>query len=62
MTWLSEPLRLVLLIALCTLLWSLESVLPLYKYKDSRLRSDQPAVGPPIRSGICLKTTLTRLP
>ena len=33
---LSEPRRLVLLIGLCTLLWSLESVVPLYNFKHSR--------------------------
>ena len=44
MHWLSEPVRLVMLIALCTLLWSMESIIPLYKYKGSRLRHALPNV------------------
>lgn len=44
MNWLSEPVRLFLLITLCTLLWSLESIIPLYKYKNSRLRHALPNV------------------
>jgi sterol desaturase/sphingolipid hydroxylase (fatty acid hydroxylase superfamily) len=44
MSWSSEPIRLVLLITLCTLLWSLESVVPLYNFKNGRLRHALPNV------------------
>src|SRR5512138_1393587 len=44
MSWLSEPVRLFLLITLCTLLWSLESLIPLYNYKYSRTRHAVPNV------------------
>lgn len=46
MSWLSEPVRLFLLITLCTLLWSLESLIPLYNYKYSRVRHAVPNVAP----------------
>ena len=35
--WVSEQARLYALILLCALLWSLESVIPLYKYRRGRL-------------------------
>ena len=40
--WLSEPARLLVIITLCTFLWSLESVIPLYQYKSGRLRRALP--------------------
>jgi sterol desaturase/sphingolipid hydroxylase (fatty acid hydroxylase superfamily) len=33
----SEPGRLLMLIAICTFLWTLESIIPLYRYKNNRL-------------------------
>ena len=44
MNFLSEPVRLVLLISLCAILWSAESIVPLYKYKNNRLRHALPNV------------------
>jgi len=38
----SEPGRLLMLISLCTLLWTLESIIPLYRYKNNRLRHAMP--------------------
>src|SRR2546423_10828266 len=35
--WLSEQGRLSVLIILCTLLWTLESIIPLYRYGRDRL-------------------------
>ncbi len=40
--WLSEPARLLVLVALCGFLWSLESIVPLYQYQNSRLRHALP--------------------
>ena len=42
---LSEPVRVLLLIAGCAVLWSLESVVPLYRFGDPRLRRALPNVG-----------------
>src|SRR6266550_2592489 len=41
---LSDQLRLVLLVALCGFLWSVESIVPLYRYQTSRLRHALPNV------------------
>ena len=41
---LSEQFRLALLIFLCGLLWSLESLVPLYQYRNSRVRHALPNV------------------
>jgi sterol desaturase/sphingolipid hydroxylase (fatty acid hydroxylase superfamily) len=35
--WLSEPARLSALILLCALLWTLESIIPLYRYERDRV-------------------------
>ena len=43
--WLTDQTRLMALVALCTLLWSLESIVPLYRYQDSRVRHALPNVG-----------------
>ncbi len=40
--WLSSQSRLLALVILCTVLWSLESAIPLYKYKKHRLRRAVP--------------------
>ena len=42
--WLSDQTRLITLVALCGLLWSLESIVPLYRYQDSRVRHALPNV------------------
>src|SRR5215204_5814576 len=42
--WLSDQSRLVALVALCGLLWSLESIVPLYRYQTSRVRHAFPNV------------------
>jgi sterol desaturase/sphingolipid hydroxylase (fatty acid hydroxylase superfamily) len=42
--WLSDQARLLLLVALCASLWSLESVLPLYRYRKNRLRRAFPNI------------------
>jgi sterol desaturase/sphingolipid hydroxylase (fatty acid hydroxylase superfamily) len=42
--WLSDQTRLMALIALCALLWSLESIVPLYRYQSSRVRHALPNV------------------
>ena len=42
---LSDQTRLLLLVGLCGLLWSLESMVPLYRYQNSRLRHALPNVG-----------------
>jgi sterol desaturase/sphingolipid hydroxylase (fatty acid hydroxylase superfamily) len=42
---LTDQARLVLLIALCGLLWTLESIVPLYRFRYSRLRHAMPNVG-----------------
>ena len=42
--WLSDQTRLIALIALCGLLWSLESIVPLYRYQNSRVRHALPNV------------------
>lgn len=41
----SEPVRVLLLVAGCAVLWSLESVLPLYRFGQPRLRRALPNVG-----------------
>ena len=33
---LTDQARLVMLIALCGILWALESIIPLYKFRNSR--------------------------
>ena len=38
--WLSDQTRLITLVALCGLLWSLESIVPLYRYQARALVSD----------------------
>jgi len=43
--WLSDQTRLMALVALCALLWSLESIVPLYRYQNSRVRHALPNVG-----------------
>src|SRR4026208_626733 len=43
--WLSDQSRLIALVALCALLWSLESIVPLYRYQNSRVRHALPNVG-----------------
>lgn len=40
----SDQMRLLLLVALCGLLWSLESIVPLYRYQHSRVRHALPNV------------------
>jgi sterol desaturase/sphingolipid hydroxylase (fatty acid hydroxylase superfamily) len=42
--WLSDHTRLLALVALCALLWSLESIVPLYRYQNSRVRHALPNV------------------
>lgn len=42
---LSEPFRIALLIAGCAVLWSLESVIPLYRAGDGRIRRALPNAG-----------------
>lgn len=42
--WLSDQTRLIALVALCALLWSLESIVPLYRYQNSRVRHALPNV------------------
>lgn len=44
-TVLSEPVRVALLIAGCAFLWSLESLIPLYRAGEGRLRRAVPNVG-----------------
>lgn len=41
---LTDPARLVMLIALCGLLWALESIIPLYRFRNNRLRHAVPNV------------------
>lgn len=41
---LTDQTRLLLLVGLCGLLWSLESVVPLYRYQNSRMRHALPNV------------------
>ena len=41
---LTDQARLVMLIGLCGLLWALESVIPLYKFRNSRVRHAMPNV------------------
>ena len=41
----SEPVRVALLVAGCAVLWSLESLIPLYRAGDGRLRRALPNVG-----------------
>lgn len=42
--WFSEPVRVMTLILVCTLLWSLESIVPFYKYQNNRLRHSIPNI------------------
>ena len=42
--WLSDQTRIVALVGLCGLLWSLESIVPLYRYQNSRVRHALPNV------------------
>lgn len=42
--WLSDQTRLMALVALCALLWSLETIVPLYRYQNSRMRHALPNV------------------
>jgi sterol desaturase/sphingolipid hydroxylase (fatty acid hydroxylase superfamily) len=42
--WLSDQTRLVALVGLCGFLWSLESIVPLYRYQNSRVRHALPNV------------------
>jgi len=41
---LTDQVRLLVLVGLCGLLWSVESIVPLYRYQDSRLRHALPNV------------------
>ena len=41
MELLTDQVRLALLVFLCGLLWSLESLVSLYQYRNSRVRHDQ---------------------
>lgn len=41
----SEPARVLLLLAGCAVLWSLESVIPLYRFSDGRARRALPNIG-----------------
>jgi sterol desaturase/sphingolipid hydroxylase (fatty acid hydroxylase superfamily) len=41
---LTHQARLVMLIALCGLLWALESIIPLYRFRNNRLRHAMPNV------------------
>lgn len=43
-TLLTDQVRLLLLIGLCALLWSVESIVPLYRYRQSRVRHAMPNV------------------
>ncbi|HKE60270.1 MAG TPA: sterol desaturase family protein [Pyrinomonadaceae bacterium] len=43
-SWLSDQARLFVLLALCTMLWSLESVVPLNRYRKHRLRRALPNI------------------
>jgi sterol desaturase/sphingolipid hydroxylase (fatty acid hydroxylase superfamily) len=52
---LTDQLRLVLLIAACGFLWSLESIIPLYRYHNSRIRHAMPNVA---LTGLLLLTNL----
>src|SRR5215204_2607509 len=40
----TDQVRLALLVSLCGLLWSLESLIPLYQYRNSRVRHALPNV------------------
>jgi sterol desaturase/sphingolipid hydroxylase (fatty acid hydroxylase superfamily) len=42
--WLFDQGRLMALVGLCTFLWSLESIVPLYRYQNSRVRHALPNV------------------
>ena len=42
---LTDQARLVMLIALCGLLWALESIIPPYRFRNSRVRHAMPNVG-----------------
>ena len=42
---LTDQARLVMLVGLCSLLWTLESFIPLYRFRDSRVRHALPNVG-----------------
>jgi sterol desaturase/sphingolipid hydroxylase (fatty acid hydroxylase superfamily) len=42
--WLSDETRLMALVILCALLWSLESIVPLYRHQNSRVRHALPNV------------------
>lgn len=42
---LSEPSRVLLLVIGCAVLWSLESLLPLFRFRDRRLRRALPNIG-----------------
>ena len=41
---LTEQMRLLMIVVLCGLLWSLESVVPLYRFQNSRVRHALPNV------------------
>ena len=41
---LTDQVRLLALVGLCGLLWSLESIVPLYRYQNSRVRHALPNV------------------
>lgn len=41
---LTDQVRLLLLVGVCGLLWSVESLVPLYRYQKSRVRHAQPNV------------------
>ena len=41
---LTDQMRLLALVGLCGLLWSLESIVPLYRYQNSRVRHALPNV------------------
>lgn len=43
--WLSDQTRLIALVALCGFLWSMESIVPLYRNQNSRVRHAVPNVG-----------------
>ncbi len=42
--WLSDQTRLIALVGLCGLLWSVESIVPLYRYQNSRVRHALPNI------------------
>jgi len=44
MALLPDQMRLIVLIAVCGLLWSLESVVPLYRYQNSSVRHALPNI------------------